>query len=36
MLSSLAITDGHITERVVIHYKELARPGSGLIIVEFS
>ena len=36
MLSGLATTDGCITERVVEHYKELARGGAGLVIVEFS
>jgi len=36
MLSGLATTDGCITERVVNHYKEFARGGAGLVIVEFS
>jgi 2,4-dienoyl-CoA reductase-like NADH-dependent reductase (Old Yellow Enzyme family)/thioredoxin reductase len=36
MLSGLATTDGCITERVVDHYKEFARGGAGLVIVEFS
>lgn len=36
MLSGLATTDGCITERVVEHYKDLARGGAGLVIVEFS
>ena len=36
MLSSLASPDGCVTQRVVDHYKELARGGAGLVIVEFS
>ena len=36
MLSGLATTDGCVTERVVEHYKEFARGGAGLVIVEFA
>jgi len=36
MLSGLAASDGCITERDIDHYKEFAKGGTGLIIVEFA
>ncbi|MBW1802803.1 MAG: FAD-dependent oxidoreductase, partial [Deltaproteobacteria bacterium] len=36
MLSVLGTPDGRVTERVINHYRELARGGAGVIIVEFS
>ena len=36
MLSCLSHSDGSITERDIDHYKEFAKGGTGLIIVEFT
>ena len=36
MLTDLGAQDGCVTERIINHYKQLARGGSGIIIVEFS
>lgn len=36
MLTNLAYTDGCISRRNIDHYKEFARGGAGVVIVEFS
>ena len=36
MLTGLGTPDGCVTERMVNHYKEFARGGAGVVIVEFS
>jgi 2,4-dienoyl-CoA reductase-like NADH-dependent reductase (Old Yellow Enzyme family)/thioredoxin reductase len=32
---NLALIDGSVTQRIIDHYKELARGGAGMIIVEY-
>ncbi len=36
MCRRLANSDGFVTERLVNHYREVARGGVGLVIVEFA
>jgi 2,4-dienoyl-CoA reductase-like NADH-dependent reductase (Old Yellow Enzyme family)/thioredoxin reductase len=35
MLTNLALNDGSVTQRHIDHYKEFARGGAGMIIVEY-
>ena len=35
LLTNLGTRDGSVTERLIEHYKEMARGGSALVIVEF-